>query len=157
MKYVKKYRKAFYLAIGILTVATLESVSYQLPALSGSQPSIASNADNLFCYMQTEEGLILNLETLCEVTRQSPLESLPTKDRQFIEDYKKLLRGYPKAQAALSSLVEKNPGMIIRKAAEVCNELKTGKFSDSRIAKPDVDADILNSLAPEYYCREFDD
>lgn len=100
--------------------------------------------------------MILSLENLCEVNKHLP-NSLSAKDRQFIEDYKKLLRGVPKAQAALSFIVEKNPHMIIRKAAEVCNELKTGKYSASRIAKPDVDADIINSLAPEYYCREFDD
>ncbi len=142
------------LATVVITLAILESTSYQLPVLSESE---YSNIDNLFCYMKTEEGLTLNLENLCKVERQRPTESLSAKDRQFIEDYKKLLKGYPKAQAALSSLVEKNPQMILRKAAELCKELKTRRFSDSRIANPDVDADILNSLAPEYYCREFDD
>lgn len=107
--------------------------------------------------MNTEEGITLNLESLCEVEKQRSTDSLSAKDKQFIEDYKKLLKGYPKAQAALSSLVEKDPQMIVKKAAELCKELKTGKFSDSRIAHPDVDADILNSIAPEYYCRKFDD
>jgi hypothetical protein len=157
MKYIKKFRKAFYLATGVLTLGTLESVSYQMPVLSGGEYSINSNADNLFCYMQTENGQIVSLESICEVKIQRPKESLSAKDKQFIEDYRKLLRGYPKAQADLSSFVEENPQMIIRKATEVCNELKTGKFSPSRIAQPDADADILNSLAPEYYCREFDD
>ena len=157
MKYINKFRKAFHLATVLLTLATLEALIYQLPVLSGAEDPIRSNADNPFCYMQTEGGLILNLESICEVKRLRPREPLSSKDRQFIEDYRKLLMGYPKAQTALSSVVEKNPLMIIRKATEVCNQLKTGKFSASGIAQPDADADILNSLAPEYYCREFDD
>lgn len=55
----------------------------------------------------------------------------------------------------MSGLVEGNPQAIIQKAAEVCNELRTGRYSEARITQPD--ADILNSLAPEYYCTEFND
>ena len=157
MQYIKNFRKAFYLATVVLILAIVKSLIYQLPVLSESESSNNSSVDNLFCYMNTEEGIILNLESLCEVERQRSTESLSAKDKQFVEDYKKLLKGYPKAQAALSSLVEKDPQMIVKKAVALCQELKTGKFSDSRIAHPDVDADILNSIAPEYYCREFDD
>ncbi|HEY9709555.1 MAG TPA: hypothetical protein V6D48_15225 [Oculatellaceae cyanobacterium] len=157
MQYIKRFREALYLATVVLTLAILESTSYQLPVLSEAKSSNNSNIDNPFCYMNTEEGLTLNLESLCKVERQRPTESLSAKDRQFIEDYKKFLKGYPKAQAALSYFVENNPQMIIRKAAEVCNELKTRRFSNSRRTHPDIDADILNSIAPEYYCREFDD
>jgi hypothetical protein len=76
MKYINKFRKAFHLATVLLTLATLEALIYQLPVLSGAEDPIRSNADNPFCYMQTEGGLILNLESICEVKRLRPRETL---------------------------------------------------------------------------------
>lgn len=156
MNYSKIFRKALYLTTTVLTLVMLAEINQQLPVLSQVEHPTVSNSDNLFCYMQTEDSQIVSLENLCKAKKQ-PIEPLSSKDRQFIEDYKKLLRGYPKAQATLSRIVEQNPQAIVRKATELCHELKNGEISDSRIDNPDVDADILNSLAPEYYCRQFDD
>ena len=156
MKYIRKFRKAFSRATAVLILATLKEFTHQLPAQSQVNNPALSNADNLFCYMQTEDRQIVSLENLCNVKKQKLIE-LSSKDRQFIEDYKKLLKGYPKAQTALSRIVEQNPQIIIRKAAELCNELKNGKISKSRIEQPELDADILNSVAPEYYCPQFND
>jgi len=155
MKYSKKSIKALAIATGTLTIATVEVFIHQVPAQSRFDYPVVSSSDNPVCYMQLSDGRIFNLHSLC--VDRIPKKPLSTKDKQFIEEYKGFLRSYPQAQAALSRLVENNPQSVIQRAAEVCNELKTGVVSDSRVAQPDIDADILNTLASEYYCREFND
>jgi hypothetical protein len=155
MKYINKSIKALAMATGVLTIATVKVVIHQVPAQSRFDYPVVPSSDNPVCYMQLPDGHILNLNSLC--VDKVPQEPLSTKDKQFIEEYKGFLRSYPQAQAALSRLVENNPQTIIQRAAEVCKELRTGVVSASRVAQPKIDADILNTLASEYYCREFND
>jgi len=155
MKYSKKSIKSLAIATGALILATVEVFIHQVPAQSRFDYPVVPSSDNPVCYMQLLDGRIFNLNSLC--VDRIPKKPLSTKDKQFIEEYKGFMRSYPQAQSALSRLVENNPQSIIQRAAEVCKELKTGVVSDSRVAQPDIDADILNTLASEYYCREFND
>lgn len=155
MKNLQKVRKIFVLATGVFILALIAGGIDQAPALSRFDNPVVPSSDEPVCYMQLFDGRILNLNNLC--VDKSPKEPLSTKDRQFIEEYKGFLRSFPQEQAALSGLVENNPQAIIQRAAAVCQELRTGVVNPSRVSQPDVDSDILNSLATDHYCREFSD
>lgn len=170
MNYINKRIKIFYLAAVLLTLTTAEVAFIpQLPALSKFEYSNPSNPNDLVCYMQSENGMTLNLDSLCGSKR--PVDFLPAKDRRFIENYQARLMGAsPEAQNVLLPIAEENPQAIIRKATELCNAIDNGKAVQFRqtqaemIDKYDVsgqktaivNAGILDSLSRKYYCPEFD-
>jgi len=147
-------KKSLAISVQVLGLICLEAISYQTPALSNLKHPIGSQTDNLVCYMQVETGVILNLENLCRSEKR--VQPLSEQDQKFIDDYKKLLSSYPQSQTILS-IAEQNPETVLRKALQVCNELKTGRISPERVTQPEIDADILSSIATEYYCPEFND
>lgn len=136
-----------------------------------SIPAVAQNIP--VCYMQLHSGQIVSLSSLCGGSEQipSPLESISTKDRQFLEDYKRVLmslKGSPEAQAALSSAT---PSALIRQANEVCSTLNAGTFIEFQQAQnafiagygnpqsqriANLQARTVQTLAPRTYCPGFD-
>lgn len=147
-------KKDFLIFLSLISMVTFQLISYQLPVLAKFKQPIAPKINSLVCYMQTESGVVLNLTNLCQP--EKVIQFLSERDRKFIKDYKKLLVSYPQGQTILS-IAEDNPELIIKKASQICNELKTGIVSEQRINRPDIDADVLNYIAPEYYCPEFSD
>lgn len=140
-----------------------------LTVLLAGVPVVAQHTP--VCYMQSKDGQIMNLESLCGSSTSKPIDSLSTKDRQFVEDYKRSLMGLkdsPDAQAALSSIA---PQSLIGQANEVCNALNAGTFIEFRraqIAKiagsgnpqsqrlANLQARTIQTVAPKSYCPEFD-
>ncbi|MBD2386670.1 DUF732 domain-containing protein [Cylindrospermum sp. FACHB-282] len=111
--------------------------------------------------MQTNEGQIINLSKLCGINKIQVLKSkLSTTDQQFLEDYKSFLRkrqrGLPLINNALSK-AQQSPEDIVQHAKRICSSIKTGTPENSQEISANIDADIINTMAVEYYCPELDD
>ena len=119
------------------------------------------------CFMTTEAGQVVNLsESLCKSNK--PTTENPAKnDRAFIEDYKRNLREYPMeypdVRNNLLASAEQSPELTISQAKSVCSDLQAGLSWDEIQQSQDeemveraemVNAAIINSLAPKYYCPE---
>jgi Fe2+ transport system protein B len=146
--------------INATTLAVLSLLLTQIPAQAQNNMPV--------CYMQTEEGQTLNLNSLCS-SQPIPVISLSANDQQFIENYKQAISSSSEAQLALSASVG-NPQNLIRKANEICNALNAGNFIEFRQAQnqriagynlinqrsASLEARIIQSIAPKSYCPEFD-
>lgn len=110
--------------------------------------------------MQTGDGRIINLYQLC-VDRKSSNTALSTTDRQFLESYQSFLRKRlgtsPLVQTALAQL-QQAPQSIVERAKGVCAAIRTGKPQNSTPPpQGNIDADLINTMALEYYCPDLDD
>ncbi|AFZ12833.1 hypothetical protein Cri9333_1952 [Crinalium epipsammum PCC 9333] len=144
----------------LLLIASSISVFYfQQPLRSQS-----SNQGSFICYLETENGRIINLDKLCgnitNITNNS-VASLSATDQKFLESYKYFLSKrsptLSSVQIALSQLQQFSQG-VVQRAIRVCTERKSG-ISHNQVKLPQeaVDADLINLMALEYYCPELDD
>jgi hypothetical protein len=129
--------------------------------LSESGNSLALASEDFVCYMQSNDGQIINLTKLCSINNNEVVKSnLSTTDKQFLENYKSFLRqrqrGSPLINNALSQAQE-SPEDIVQRAKRICASIKTGTSKNSQVNSGNIDADIINTMAVEYYCPELDD
>jgi hypothetical protein len=68
--------KSFYLAVMVIPIATEVTLSQALRAQSLYPPEVSSSvADTLVCYMQTADGRLLQLESLCQGEFSTDMDS----------------------------------------------------------------------------------
>lgn len=154
MTYHQTVNKRSYLGAAI-ALACVQTIAQSFSAVAQSPYPAAPSSENLLCYFETSSGTTLNLERLCGP--QSPVPNpLSATDQKFLEEYQGFLRGYPN-QVTLARLANQNPQAIVDKANKLCNALRVGRPEFNNGGRPEPDADILSSLAPQYYCPEYDD
>ena len=141
----------------LLLIASSISILYsQQPSRSQS-----SNQGSFICYLETENGRIINLDKLCGNITNNSVASLSATDQKFLESYKHFLSKrsptLSSVQIALSQL-QQFPQGVVQRAIRVCTERKSG-ISHNQVKLPQeaVDADLINLMALEYYCPELDD
>jgi hypothetical protein len=153
----KLAKKAFLLFIAVIYLLALtenNQTAYASLAIPSLNYPIAPDPDSLICYMQITDGYVLNLERICGNSSLEPRQMLSSRDRQFIEEYEGFVQNLSVDQSNLLQTSATNPVELIRRAADVCNVLRTG---NPHPQVPTADQEILVRLAAEYYCQEFDD
>lgn len=164
--------KVLRLAATVLSITVVPFISAEVvynPSSSKSSmyPVVASlDINNPICYMQKANGATLNLSSLCgEHLSKKPLSEI---DQKFIESYKNSMSSYQEAQALVIRRTEKDPQSTIKMAQGVCMALNE-KMSFTTIRKNQYDtivksvtarsqeialieAQIIESLAPQFYC-----
>jgi hypothetical protein len=136
-------------------------LSLQKTALSESSDLIEITPADLLCYMQSNDGQMINLAQLCGVNNNGVVTSnLSTNDQQFLENYKVFLRrrigSSPLIDDALSQ-AQQSPENVVKRAKGICASIKTGTPESIQQISGNVDADLINLMAVEYYCPELDD
>ncbi len=124
---------------------------------------------NLVCYMQKANGSTIDLSNLCgNHENKKPLSEI---DLKFIESYKNSMSGFPETQSLVIRRTEKDSQSSIKIAQNVCR-LLNDKVSFTNIQKNQYDtimsyvntrsrenvlieAQIINALAPQFYCPKF--
>jgi hypothetical protein len=131
-------------------------------------PSFQASANlqvpDYLCFMTTQSGEVVNLsESLCK-SNKSASEDSANSDQAFIEDYKSNLMNYPDVRDNLLASAEQSPDLTISQAKNVCNDLQSGlSLEEIQQMQADeiveragmVSSAIVNSLAPKYYCPEW--
>lgn len=142
-------------SINLLIVTFLGVIIHQQPALSGSN-YLNKNASDLVCYMQASDGKIISLDKLCGSSENNVLSTI---DRQFLENYQRSLKkrlSVSLSQVALSR-IQQQPQALITKAQSICQAIRSGMPTESLNPQGKAEVDIINALAPKYYCPEFHD
>ncbi len=150
-------------AMSLLLAPCSISIFYeQQPAVAQLSYLVASDPGDLICYMQTEDGRIINLSKLC-VDKQSTYnyKAISTTDQQFLRNYQSFLRKRlgtsPLVQTALSQL-QQAPQTVVERARRVCAAMSSGVAQNSPPPpQGNIDADLINTMAVEYYCPNLDD
>ncbi len=129
----------------------------------GSQTTNAQEADYA-CFMTTQTGHVMDLsESICGLNEKSAPAGLATSDKKFIADYKRYAMQYPDVRDNLLASAQQSPEPSITQAKGVCDELRAGlsleEIKDNQsvemLEKTElVNANIINTLAPKYYCPE---
>lgn len=165
----------FHLAVIAFSI-TLVSFIYTKQALGSllSQtlmyPVIASlDPINPVCYMQKANGSTVDLSSLCgNYENKKPLSEI---DQKFLESYKNSMSGFQETQFLVIRRTEKDSQSSIKIAQGVC-KLLNGKVLLTDIQKNQYDtimsyvntrsqesvlieAQIINALAPQFYCPNF--
>lgn len=151
------------------------SVAFSHPlSPSFNYPSVlGADNNNLICYMQTANGLTLDLISLCgKPMPGKTLSKLTENEQTFVDSYKKSISADPETQALLLlPRIEREPQSAVQQAQNVCRALKGEiSFNDVRRAQSEMaaksgdansqqtvsaEAAIINSLAPKFFCPEF--
>ncbi|BAZ28262.1 hypothetical protein NIES4074_06930 [Cylindrospermum sp. NIES-4074] len=158
---IVKFGRLMWKVNSLLLPCSLIVLFLQQTALSESGNSLALASEDFVCYMRSNDGQIINLTKLCSLNNHEVGKSnLSTTDQQFLENYKSFLRkrigGSPLINNALSQ-AQKSPEDIVQRAKSICASIKTGTSKNSQVNSGNIDADIINTMAVEYYCPELDD
>lgn len=159
-----------YLSLTFVLILLIVGLANKRPLAAQSTFPVVPNSDidTPFCFMQTEDGQILQLESLC---RQDAKVLTPTNvesDRFFLENYKRLAMANPDVSDILLNVAETSPESVTNVAKLFCEGLEVGIShqelraaqdmgadinSDPRLQKAHkLSLDIADSLAPQYYC-----
>ena len=141
------------------------------PAPKSSKSPVVSRLDTEapICYMQRANGSTVDLSKLCGAQVEGT--NLSEKDQKFLDSYNNLLSPYQEGQVLVTPNAEKDPQSTIKLAQGVCSALER-KVSLDEIQKSQYDriretedprrqkialieAEIIDFLAPEFYCPEF--
>ncbi len=145
------------LFILLLASAAIGVLHNPQAALSQARVLTALNPDDFICYMKTSDGRVLNLTKLCG-GKEGTANAFSENDQGFLNDYRAFLSKRstrsPAAQAALS-LAQQNPQSVLQRAQAVCTALRTGQPQPTTAGQ--VDGDLFETLAPEYFCPELDE
>ncbi|QXE26350.1 hypothetical protein B6N60_05081 [Richelia sinica FACHB-800] len=130
-------------------------------ALSESGNSTANAARDFLCYMQRSDGQVINLTKLCGIKKNPVLKStISSTDQQFLQQYKfflkKRLGGSPLISSALSQ-AESSPENVVKRARGICGVIQSRDSANLDAISRNIDADLMNTMAVEYYCPELDD
>ena len=142
------------LLVNTLLMSLVGSPNHSVLASQQFDYPTVPNIDSSVCYMRTTSGLVLNLDRLCG---ERTIETIQTRDQQFLEEYLGLLASSPTLDPQLRQIAQKNPRRIFQAASDVCNALRTGTESSLWENNIPVDRDILVNLSTEYYCRDLAD
>lgn len=163
-KAVKSKAKGCTAPKNMKTIAFITAFTLPLIALS------AGAQDVPVCYMQTEAGLLLSLEKLCERSDQRVV-ALTSEEQGFLEALKQAIVNSRRPQAALVAEIEVEPQAAIAQAKRICSELEAGTFLDYRQAQNQMIAESndptvqttqslynrsVQTVAPKYFCPGFD-
>lgn len=137
--------------------------------LPNNQLSAAQVPDYL-CYMTTAAGQVIDLSESCRSQRR--LVPTPSVDSLFLRDYEQAIARIQTNRNIREVLLKQSPESKIEYAQSVCNGLKAGlsptqvqTLQSEQIARTDpnqvtqlggvITVNIINMLAPKYYCPEF--
>lgn len=117
------------------------------------------NPEDSICYMQTADGRTINLSNLCGGRRTVATPALSGTDQQFLGEYQSFLNRRintsPHVRTALAQ-AQRSPQSVVERARGVCSSIQAGISPDSTVEQT-IDADLINTMALEYYCPEFDE
>ncbi|NJR66570.1 MAG: hypothetical protein HC772_16620 [Leptolyngbyaceae cyanobacterium CRU_2_3] len=148
-----------------LTLFSLVDIVYgQRPSLSIPNPWIAVDPRDAICYMETQNGQIVDLSQVCggrEIQSTTLSNTFSTTDQQFFNDYQNVLRyrygQSPSAQTTLSQ-AQQNPQAIIQRAQRACASIRDGMLPEMALfSERRVDTSLINTLALDHYCPELED
>ncbi|XHX77864.1 MAG: hypothetical protein RBJ76_26085 [Stenomitos frigidus ULC029] len=141
----------------LLASAAIGVLNHPQPAFSQTSFLTALNPDDFICYMKTSDGRVLNLTKLCGGDKET-VGGISTTEQSFLDSYRAFLgkrsTRLPAVQAALS-LAQQNPQAVLQRAQAVCTALRTGQPQPTTAGQ--VDGDLFETLAPEYFCPELDE
>lgn len=145
----------------LLVHCSIGILGHQKSALSESAYLVAIDPGDLVCYMQTRDGRIINLNKLCINNNRSNQTVLSTTDQQFLEEYQSFLRKRagtsPLVSIAFTKL-QQSPQAVVERAQEVCATIRSGNQQNStQQPQRNIDADLINTMAVDYYCPDLDD
>jgi hypothetical protein len=145
-----KPMKKVVMILGLLM--TVDLGCHQLSALARPQELMANASSDLLCYVQRQNGQILDLKQLCEGHRTT-WAHLSAVDQQFLQDYQTMLSNrYGRSQ------MQQNAEETIQRARATCANIQNGMSPNlAAIDQPEVDATVINDLALKHYCTELDD
>lgn len=145
--------------IGGLFAACVLPVVY-LPEAVQAQPSdvIAAEPSDFLCYMETNDGDVVDLTRLCGGPTTLLVSTVSRRDQQFLDRYTSLLeqrsRGNPSVQAVVAQ-AQSSPDSIVNRAKAICSSMRAGQPSPISLAE--IGGDLLQTMAPKYFCPELDD
>jgi hypothetical protein len=146
-----------------ITASTIV-LSFLHTPLTWAQPEspLAQSPDDLYCYFETSDGRILNINQLCG--------SIPTKndrptvqlvqnsvEAQFIENFRGSLTRRTGSSPSAINQMQNNPQPLINEAKKICQQLRSGRSIDNFAPHGEPNTDTLYALAPKYFCPEFHD
>jgi hypothetical protein len=141
-------KRVFY-ALGMVSIALTVNLSqYSL--------SIAQIPVDYVCYIKTSDGRTIDLVKLCGSSGRGRAIALDPKDQAFVNSYQRSLSKRLNSSSFVSR-VQRNPQVVIERARGICNALSAGMSIDLLQPQGNAEVDVLNALAPKYYCPEFDD
>jgi len=158
---MSKIGRLVYTVSLLLVPCSIGVLYHQQSAFSQSAHLVAIDPGDLVCYMQTRDGRIINLNKLCINNNRRNEIILSTTDQQFLEEYQNFLRKRvgtsPLVSTALAQL-RRSPQAIVERAKGVCATIRTGKPQNStQQPQGNIDADLINTMAVDYYCPNLDD
>jgi hypothetical protein len=125
--------------------------------------SVKAQEADYTCFMKTNSGRIIDLsQSVCHSTKPAA-PVLATADKKFIADYKRQVMQYPDVRDDLLASAKQSPEPSIDQAKDVCENLRSGlslqdireNQSGEMLERDEaVNAKIINTLAPKYYCPE---
>ena len=125
--------------------------------------SVKAQEADYTCFMKTNSGRIIDLsQSVCRSRKPAALV-LANTDKKFIADYKRQLMRYPDVRDNLLASAKQSPEPSIGQAKDVCEDLRSGlslkdireNQSGEMLERDEaVNANIINTLAPKYYCPE---
>lgn len=130
--------------------------------LSVHTPVNAQEADYI-CFMTTESGELIDLSQSVCGSEASAAPVLATTDKKFIAAYKRQIMQYPDVRDNLLASAKQSPEPSIGQAKSVCQDLRSGlsledirqdQASEMLEREEMVNANVINTLAPRYYCPE---
>jgi hypothetical protein len=155
VNHIRLVKQRFFAVSKLIASCVVSAFCVQLPALS--QPVM--NPEDSICYMQTSNGRTLNLSNLCSGRRTVATPALSGTDQQFLAEYQNFLgRRMNTSPLVRTALVQaqQSPQSIVDRARGVCSSIQAG-ISPESTAEQAIDADLINTMALEHYCPEFDE
>lgn len=128
--------------------------------ISGFQFQAFASEPDYLCFVTTGSGEVLDLsQSLCADKATKP--TFAALDKAFIEAYKSQAMRHADVRDNLLAKIQQSPEANIASAKGVCNDLEAGVSleeiqeaqSEDHEAKADeVNSEIVNQLAQQYYC-----
>jgi hypothetical protein len=148
--------------IGI-TASTI-ALSFLPASFTLAQPEsrIAQAPDDLYCYFETSDGRILNINQLCgDVPTKNDRPTIQVTqnsvEARFLENFRGSLTRRTDSSPGAINEIQKNPQALVNQAKQICQQLQAGRSLDNFAPQGEPKTDTLYALAPKYFCPEFHD
>lgn len=131
--------------------------------LPGFYASVNAQEAEFTCFMTTQSGQVIDLSQSVCGSNQSIAPPLAATDTKFIAAYKRQVMQYPDVRDNLLASAKESPEPSIGQAKSVCDNLRSGlslqdieqnQANEMLEREEAVSANIINTLAPKYYCPE---
>lgn len=167
-------------SLNLLLSLTAISLSIN-PSFASAQPEfqIVQAPEDSYCYFQTSDGRVINVDKLCGVptrdarppvrgTNNTPVRRTNNArspgrnvsvEEQFLQNFQNSLNRRLSSASKPSALsdLQSNPQAFVNQAKQVCQALRSGTTIDKFAPQGNPKVDALYSLAPKYFCPEFHD